>query len=124
MNLINQVENSKPSSPQEIILQMAMSFSVSQSIFAAAKLGVADLLKDGLKHCDELAEATNTHSESLYRLLRALVSVGIFSETEPKHFQLTPLADCLQDDSPNSVRNFLILRSEQDYACSSFSRTI
>ena len=117
MNLINQAENSNHSSPQEAVLQMAMSFSVSQSIFAAAQLGIADLLKDGPKYCDELATATNTHSESLYRLLRALVSVGIFTEIQPKQFQLNPLADCLQDNSPNSVRNFLMLRAEQDYAC-------
>jgi len=115
MNLI--VENSKHSSPQATILEMAMGFSVSQSIFAAAKLGIADLLKDGPKHCDELAAATDTHSESLCRLLRALASVGIFAEIQPKQFQLNPLADCLQDGGANSVRNFLLLRAEQDYAC-------
>jgi ubiquinone/menaquinone biosynthesis C-methylase UbiE len=117
MKLINQMENSDHSSPQETILQMAMSFSISQSIFAATKLGIADLLKDGPKHCDDLATATDTHSESLCRLLRALASIGIFSEIQPKCFQLTPLANCLQDNVPNSVRNFILLRAEQDYAC-------
>ena len=58
---------------------MVTSYWVSRSIYAAAKLGIADLLKDGAKSYEELAKATETHARSLYRLLRALASVGIFA---------------------------------------------
>jgi hypothetical protein len=81
----------------------------------AAKLGIADLLKDSPKSCDELATATGTNAPSLYRLLRALASLGVFAETQPNHFSLTPLAACLQSDVPDSIRAYVILRGEEQY---------
>lgn len=97
------------------LLQLIQGASVTQSIYVAAKLGLADLLKDGPRHCDELAAATNTHHDTLYRLLRALASVGIFAETDARTFKLTPLATYLRRDVPNSLHDFAILRGEQDY---------
>lgn len=102
-------------SPEMAIAQMISSYWVSQCIYVAAKLGIADLLKDGAKHCDALATATNTHSDSLYRVLRALSSVGIFVETEPRYFQLTPLATVLQNDVPNSLKAFVLMLGEEHY---------
>jgi predicted transcriptional regulator len=57
---------------------MITGFWVSQAIFAAAKLGIADLLKDGPKSCEELAQSTGGYPRALYRLLRALACVGVF----------------------------------------------
>ena len=101
--------------PQLAILQMASGYWVSQSIYVAAKLGIADLLKDSPKSCDDLATATGTNAPSLYRLLRALASLGVFAETELNQFTLTPLAACLQSDVPNSFRAFVILLGEEHY---------
>jgi len=101
--------------PQLAVLQMASGYWVSQSIYVAAKLGIADLLKDSPKSCDELATATGTNAPSLYRLLRALASLGVFAETQPNHFSLTPLAACLQSDVPDSIRAYVILRGEEQY---------
>jgi hypothetical protein len=42
-------------------------------------------------------------AQALYRLLRALASVGIFKEAEPRHFQLTPIAEYLRNDLPHSI---------------------
>jgi hypothetical protein len=84
-------------------------------MYVAAKLGIADLLKDSPKSCDELATATGTNAPSLYRVLRALASLGVFAETQPNHFTLTPLAACLQSDTPNSVRACVILQGEEHY---------
>jgi hypothetical protein len=94
---------------------MASGYWVSRSIYVAAKLGIADLLKDSPKSCDELAAATGTNAPSLYRLLRALASLGVFAETQPNHFSLTPLAACLQSDVPDSIRAYVILRGEEQY---------
>jgi hypothetical protein len=88
------------------LIQMLVSKSVSQAISVAAELGVADVLQDAPKHVEELAAATATHAPSLYRLLRALASVGIFVEIEDHQFGLTPLAACLRGDAPDSIRNF------------------
>ncbi len=101
--------------PQLAVLQMASGYWVSRSIYVAAKLGIADLLKDSPKSCDELATATGTNAPSLYRVLRALASLGVFAETQPNHFTLTPLAACLQSDVPNSFRAFVILLGEEHY---------
>jgi hypothetical protein len=62
----------------------------------AAQLELADHLSDGPLHVDVLAERTQTHAPSLYRLLRALESTGIFSESSPRVFANTPQSDCLR----------------------------
>lgn len=99
--------------PHVAMLQMVGGYRVSQSIYVAAKLGIADLLKDGPKSSDELAKVTGTHASSLYRLLRALASVGVFAEDENSRFGLTPLAAALQTGVPDSVRASTIMFCEQ-----------
>lgn len=89
--------------PREAILRMINGYQVSQALHAVAMLGIADLLQGGPKGVDELATATGTHAPTLSRLLAALASVGVFTETDG-HFGLTPLAECLQTDGPESVR--------------------
>ena len=67
-------------SPRDALLRMTNAFQVSQAIHVAATLGIADLLKDGPRGADELAEAAGAHAPTLYRLLRALAGVGVFTE--------------------------------------------
>src|SRR5215210_8591514 len=99
-------------SPRDTLLGMTNAFQVSQAIYVAATLGIADLLEDEPKSVDELAESTGTHAPTLYRLLRALASVGIFIETGG-HFGLTPLAEYLRTDTPGSLRAFVRLIGQQ-----------
>src|SRR5579862_8195995 len=61
------------------LFQMATGFWASQAIYVAAKLGIADLLKDGPQSCVALAAATGSDVPTLFRLMRALASVGVFS---------------------------------------------
>lgn len=115
---MNQSENLPTTSqvpPQAILLQMTTGVWVSQSIYVVTKLGIPDLLKQGSHHCDDLATKTGTHSESLYRVLRALASVGIFEETQPRCFQLTHLGTYLQSDVPGSMRAFTLMMGEEHY---------
>ena len=98
-----------------VVLQLITSYRISQSIYVAAKLGIADLLKDSPKSSEELALATGTHVPSLYRVLRALASVGVFAEDSGGRFRLTPLAVCLQTDVDDSMRASAIVRSEDLY---------
>jgi hypothetical protein len=76
---------------------------VSHMIYVAAKLELADRLKDGPRTVGDLATAVEVQAPALYRLLRALASVGIFAETKDKRFKLTPLAALLQKDIPGSM---------------------
>jgi hypothetical protein len=82
---------------------------VVQAVHVAAQLSLADLLRDGPKHIDELAVATNTHKTSLERLLRALQSLGIFAADEGGIYRQTPLSDVLRVDSPFSVRPWALM---------------
>jgi Dimerisation domain len=66
---------------------------IAQAIGVAADLGIADLLSKGPKTSGELAIATGSDHQSLYRLMRALASVGVFNEVEPERFALTPIAE-------------------------------
>ena len=100
-------ETLSPSIPlPDQLMQMIFGFSLSRSISVAAELGVADHLTDGAKTADELATKLGVHARSLYRVLRALASAGIFSEDAEKRFSLTPLADMLRSDHPQSLRAF------------------
>ena len=92
--------------------EMILGFQVSQLIHVAAKLGIADVLKDGPKSCDDLAKAVRAHPHALYRLLRMLASLEIFAEHEEGCFSLTPLATALQTDVPDSVRGMAIMYGE------------
>ena len=89
--------------PPVAMLQMIAGFWVSRAIYIAAKLGIADLLKDKPQSSKELAQATGMYMPSLYRVLRALASVGVFAEDEQGRFALTPLAATLRSDLPGSL---------------------
>ena len=99
-------------SSRDALLRMTNAFQVSQAIHVAATLGIADLLEDGPRSADELAEATETHAPTLYRMLRALASVGVFAETDGR-FSLTPLAEYLRTDSPSSLRAWAMQIGQQ-----------
>lgn len=90
--------------PTEQMLQMMSGLWVTRGLYVAAKLGISDLLKDGTKTVDELAAATETHTDSLYRILRMLAMVGVYNEAEGKRFSLTPLSETLITDAPGSLR--------------------
>ncbi len=79
------------------LLEMSLNFFIAKAIYVAAELNIADILKKGPKTIDELAEITKTHQPSLYRLMRALASQGIFKEKSNKTFILTPMAKALQE---------------------------
>ena len=94
--------------PPAVLYQLATGHYVSHAIYAAAKLGIADLLGTGPQRCDDLAKATGTHAPALRRVLRLLASAGVFAETEDGRFELTPVGSCLQS-GPGSFRPVALL---------------
>lgn len=100
-------------SPRDTLLQMTNAARVSQAIYVAATLGIADLLEDGPKSVDELAQATGTHAPTLYRLLRALASVGVFTEQPDGRFDSTPMAEYLRTNAPRSLRAWAMQIGQQ-----------
>ncbi|HTE65031.1 MAG TPA: methyltransferase [Candidatus Binatia bacterium] len=97
------------------LVKMLTGSWVSQALYVAAKLGIADLLRDGPTSCTMLAEATQTHAGALYRVLRALASVGVFAEDKNRCFSVTPLAEPLRADAPGSLRAFAIMLGEREH---------
>jgi len=96
----------------DVLSKMIHGFQISQMIYVAAKLGIADLLADVPRSSSELAQATETHAPSLYRLLRALASLGIFAEDDQGRFGLTSLACPLQQGVPDSLHNMAVFNGD------------
>lgn len=85
------------------LLAVIRGYQRSRAVTVAAELGIADLLRDGSRDVDELAAATGTSAPALYRLLRALASIGIFSEGTARRFELSPMGRYLCRDHPLSL---------------------
>lgn len=90
--------------PQAQMMQFLTAKWVSPTLGVLAELGVADALADGPRTADDVAKQVKAHPRSLYRLLRAAASVGVFAEDEGGRFALTPLAETLRSDVPGSMR--------------------
>src|ERR1700730_7359540 len=90
------VSEASAETPTTSLARLISGAQVARMISVAAQLRIADLLEDGPRTCDDLAALTETHSPSLFRLLRALASVGIFAEERDGRFGLTQLADQLR----------------------------
>jgi hypothetical protein len=101
--------------PQAEMNRLLSGYWLSKAVYVAAKLGIADLLAHGGRSVDELARETKTHGPSLYRMLRALASVGVFVEDTPGRFSLTPVAACLRSDVPGSQRALAIMMGEEQF---------
>ena len=110
-------------SPEVALTQMITGSLGAQAIYVAAKLGIADLLVDGPKSTDELAQTTETDPASLYRVMRALASFGVFAEESDRLFSLTPTAELLRSDTPGSLRDIAIFFGE-DWHWKVWGRTL
>ena len=94
--------------------QLITGYWISQAIYAAAMFAIADHLKDGPKTIGDLANATSTNPDALYRLCR-LASVGIFAEGASRAFSLTPLAEPLLSDVPGSKRALALMSGDEQF---------
>jgi hypothetical protein len=112
--------------PQGILMQMLFGYAPARAISIVAELRIADLLSDGSKTAEELALTTKSHPRSLYRLLRACASVGIFSEDADKRFSLCPMAEFLRSNHPESLRAFaeMLAHAEQFQTWSAFDFSV
>jgi ubiquinone/menaquinone biosynthesis C-methylase UbiE len=112
-----------PSPPA--LFEMATAYWLSQAIYVAAKLGIADLLKDGPQSCVALAASTSSDAPSLFRVMRALSSVGIFSQLGRDRFALSRLAESLQTEVHGSLKAMVITLGEIHYqACGNLLHSV
>lgn len=101
--------------PVATLYRLLNGYLIGRAVQVAAQLGIADVLKDGPRSTAEIATAVGAHAPTLYRLLRALASIGVFTEVEHNSFALTPLGDCLRSDVPVSLRALASLLGSDMY---------
>ena len=94
--------------PPAQMLKLITGYWISQAVGTAARLGVSDQLADRPKTSSEVARAVSADPQALFRLMRMLASIGVFTLDEEGRFGLTPLGDTLRSSVPGSVRKFAI----------------
>ena len=99
-----------PISAGSLLIHAFDGLALHQAVFAAAELGVADVLTGGPRSVTELAIALNVHEPSLYRVLRLLASQGIFAELSPRSFSNTDASNALRTGVPGSMRSMARFR--------------
>ena len=110
------MDSCRPAASPAVLLHLLAGCWVAQALYVCAKLGVADLLhEEEPTSCATIAEATQSHPDALYRVLRALASVGVFSEDGDRRFRSTPAAMYLRTDVPGSLRAFAIMLGEVEH---------
>ena len=92
-----------------VMLNLTIGHWIARLTYIAAKLKLADLLQGGPRTASQLATATGVQAPALYRVLRALASVGVFAEDARGRFKLTPLGQTLRSGRPGSLRDFALM---------------
>jgi C-methyltransferase len=85
------------------MFELVMGAWVAQAIQVAAELGIADALREGPLHLDDLADRVGADPDALRRLMRALISRGVFRQRRDGRYDLTALADTLREDARFSM---------------------
>lgn len=94
--------------PRNQIMQFATGYMPAVCLHAAAELKIADLLAGGPRPVAELARAAGANEDALYRVLRALACIGVFTETAPGIFANTEASELLRAGTPGSLREIVL----------------
>src|SRR5258708_14576481 len=96
------------------IIRLGFGFAVSQALRVVIELGIPDLLAVGEQSVDELAAATQSNADALYRVMRLLAPEGVFREVLPRHFELTEVGAVLRSVRPGP-RDFVRMINIEAY---------
>lgn len=100
--------------PNRSLLELICGYWHTQAVYAVAQLRIADRLAAGPRTAEDLAAEAGVLPGPLYRLLRALASVGVFAEDERRCFRLTPMAEELID-RPGSKYAVALMNGVEHY---------
>lgn len=87
--------------PETQIVQMVMAQFESRLVHLVARLKLSDHLANGPRTAQELANVTGTHAPTLYRVMRTLASLGLFTEDHEHRFSLQPAGEVLKSGTPS-----------------------
>jgi hypothetical protein len=88
---------------------MARSLWISQAIYAAVDLGLADTLRGRPRKAPAVAAEIGVEPGPLARLMGALVTLGVLTRSNDGRFALTAMGSLLCAGEPDSVRSSVLL---------------
>jgi hypothetical protein len=92
----------------QLLMQLGTGHVLASALQVAVRLGIPDRLADGPRAVADLARETHTSEDALYRVLRALASVGVFDETASRRFGLTLAGQMLRKGGSGSMRDMAL----------------
>jgi hypothetical protein len=102
--------------PPEIgLLELASGFMATHALYAAAKLGIADVLANGPLSAEDVAAEVGSNLDATHRLLRACATFGVFREVADGRFGLTPLANGLRSGTRDSMLPVILMLGDPRY---------
>ena len=87
----------------------------SEILYAGVKLGVFDIANSEPLSTAEMAEKLSLDSALLYRLLRALASIGLLKENPDRCFSITSMGKLLRGDDPRTLRGIALLEEGPEH---------
>src|SRR5215469_12254178 len=99
----------------ELVFDLIFGRWRSQTLYAGAALGVFDQLSDQPRTAAEVAEKIKADPAMLYRLMRALASIGLLIENDEQAFSLTDAGALLREDHPHSLRATALLEEGPEH---------
>ena len=102
-----------PTEEQLLLMQLLFGKQLTYCLSGVARLGVADHMDGTPKPVAEIASAVGAHAPSLYRVMRALASVGVFREDKERKFALTPAGELLKSDVPGTPRYIAMMFGDE-----------
>lgn len=112
-NWLQQTPN-KVTPPPFRLIQIGSAFWQSRALYIGAKLGLADEIGDAEKSTSTLANTLTLNEDHLYRLMRMLASIGVFTETSPRIFTNSKLSNYLREDNPDNVRAMILMHNSPE----------
>src|SRR5712692_1083434 len=106
-------------SPEQVFVTMIAGYQTTQALYVVAKLGVPDLLGHGPMTSEALGEKVGANPKALFRVMRHLATLGIFTQDDNGDFRLTPTGELLRTDHPQSMRHMTMLHGEELYRAAS-----
>jgi hypothetical protein len=88
-------------------MQIATGYIVGAALQVAVKLEIADQIAAGVNSTADLARESGVEEDPLYRIMRTFAAVGVFEETAPRSFAMTPAAATLRN-VPGSMYDMVL----------------
>ncbi len=107
------LEPTEPGAPT--LMRLLSGYRLSMALYVVAKLGVADRLADGPRNVEDLARELHVHPDRLFRVVRALASVGVFTLDDRRNIGQTPVSEYLRTELPGSLNALVQYNGEQGY---------